>query len=156
MSSWRFGGVQHSLSLSCYFILCLPLCGACLCSEVFPSEVVLVASCPGSHLQVDQVGVNLAAGKQKLRMCDTERRICCSSRGLIVWALAGWKWKERLVGNQSRRELHQRGRRDVMLASEQWDLTDLLLLFLSVSSFALPQNYQEIDRAYSANLKVYG
>lgn len=76
MSSWRFGDVQHSLSLSCYFILCLPLCGACLCSGGFSSEVVLVAACPGSHLQVEQVGVNLAAGKQKLRTCGADRHIC--------------------------------------------------------------------------------
>lgn len=56
MSSWRFGDVQHSLSLSCYFILCLPLCGACLCSEVFPQKLcwchhVQAAICRWSRLE---------------------------------------------------------------------------------------------------------
>lgn len=34
MSSWRFGDVQHSLSLSCDFILRLPLSGVCLRSQL--------------------------------------------------------------------------------------------------------------------------
>lgn len=49
MSSWRFADVQHSLSLSCDFILRLPLSGVCLRSEVlFSSEVWLLPSCPSA------------------------------------------------------------------------------------------------------------
>lgn len=86
MSSWRFGDVQHSLSLSCYFILCLPLCGACLCSEVFPQKLCWWHHVQAAICRLEQVELNLGAGEQNLKMCGTDRAICCCSRGLILYA----------------------------------------------------------------------
>lgn len=59
MSSWRFGDVQHSLSLSCDFILRLPLSGVCLRSEVFFPQKC--GWCHRVHLQVEQVRLNPGA-----------------------------------------------------------------------------------------------
>lgn len=58
MSSWRFGDVQHSLSLSCDFILRLPLFGVCLRSQLllFPPKS---GCCRRVRLQVEQVSAPL-------------------------------------------------------------------------------------------------
>lgn len=94
MSSWRFGDDQHSLSLSCYFILCLPLCWACLCSEVFPQklrwwEYVQAAICRWSRSEWN------FCGKTELWECLTP--IEGPALAQEVWNLAEWKWKKGLV-----------------------------------------------------------